>query len=269
MQLALLLIDCQNDFIDNPERQGSLAVPGSYSDMHNIAMFLHNNGSYFKHIVASLDNHSAYHISHTNFWLEDKGNEVKPFTLINLNSFKSALYRPRLEQDRDKALYYLTQLEKVGRATLCLWPLHCLSASYGAALYPILQQQLSDWEIEHGVNVHYVSKGNYPYSEHYSLLRAEVPVKNEVKTHINTHLINSLMQYDEIVVAGEALSHCVRFSLEDLLANSPNKMASKITLLTNCSSPVAGFEEDANKFITYLKKQGVRCMNSSDWLAKK
>jgi nicotinamidase-related amidase len=57
----------------------------------------------------------------------------------------------------------------------------------------------------------------------------------------NHPLIERLLQYDAVVIAGEAKSHCVAWTIEDLLGD-PNVqergLAEKVYLLEDCTSSV-------------------------------
>ena len=86
-------------------------------------------------------------------------------------------------------------------------------------------------------------KGRNALTESYSALRPEVGV-DASGTPIepaNTALVDHLLSFDQVIVAGEAKSHCVAWTVEDLLtqvrARDP-RLARKLVLLDDCSSPV-------------------------------
>jgi nicotinamidase-related amidase len=53
----------------------------------------------------------------------------------------------------------------------------------------------------------------------------------------NTALVERLRDFDAVVVAGQAKSHCVAWTIDDLLIELP-ALARKVYLLEDCSSPV-------------------------------
>jgi len=62
---------------------------------------------------------------------------------------------------------------------------------------------------------------------------------------LNTALIKSLQRTGKLVIVGEALSHCVNFTVRDLVDAWPADRLSDLIILTDCSSPVAGYEAQA------------------------
>ena len=87
-------------------------------------------------------------------------------------------------------------------------------------------------------------KGRNPLTENYSVLRPEVmedasgqpPSPRPTAT-----LVDHLLSFDEVIVAGEAKSHCVAWTVEDLLAEiraRDPRLARRVVLLDDCTSPV-------------------------------
>jgi nicotinamidase-related amidase len=70
--------------------------------------------------------------------------------------------------------------------------------------------------------------------------------------------VRSLDAADRIIVAGEALSHCVAATVRHLDEAMRGGGARKITLLTDCTSPVAGFEALGAAFVDELSANGMR-----------
>src|SRR3970040_1955092 len=62
-------------------------------------------------------------------------------------------------------------------------------------------------------------KGASPLTENYSVLRPEVLEDEEGKEIAtrNEALLEKLLSYDALIVAGQAKSHCVSWTLSDLL----------------------------------------------------
>jgi len=86
-------------------------------------------------------------------------------------------------------------------------------------------------------------KGNKPFTEYYSAIGPEVltgPMGESLGTY-STKFIEQLQQFDKLIIAGQAKSHCVAWTVSDLLndinATDP-ELAKKVYLLEDCSSPV-------------------------------
>lgn len=60
-------------------------------------------------------------------------------------------------------------------------------------------------------------------------------------------------------MGGEALSHCVRYTLTDILKHwrEGTEEKKKIVLLEDGSSPVVGYEESARGFVNAMRDEGV------------
>jgi nicotinamidase-related amidase len=87
-------------------------------------------------------------------------------------------------------------------------------------------------------------KGGNPLTENYSVLSPEVLRSHDGGTldERNSAFLETLLAADALVIAGQAASHCVKSSVEDLLDAIRVKNASlarKIYLLRDGMSPVA------------------------------
>ena len=85
------------------------------------------------------------------------------------------------------------------------------------------------------------AKGTNPWTEHYSALMAEVPDPDDPRTQLNRGLLDALDRAELLLIAGEAGSHCVKATVEDLAQHLPGGKLSRVVLLTDCMSPVPGF----------------------------
>ena len=82
--------------------------------------------------------------------------------------------------------------------------------------------------------------------------------------------LEDLEQYDSIIIAGEAASHCVLETLEDLVdefADKPETL-DKIFILRDCTSPVQHPDIDfaalTEKRFSAFEKQGIHFILSTD-----
>jgi nicotinamidase-related amidase len=113
-----------------------------------------------------------------------------------------------------------------------------------------------------------VMKGDNPWTEHYSALMAEVPDAADPGTQLNRGLIAALDRADLLLVAGEASSHCVRATTEHVVDNLPGGRPERVVLLTDCMSPVAGFEGHHGDFLAGMRAKGVQTASSTEALAR-
>lgn len=106
-------------------------------------------------------------------------------------------------------------------------------------------------------------KGQDPLSEMYGVIKPEY----DTKGYINLDFLNKLEQYDKIVIAGEAKSHCVLESIQQILEYYENRpeITRKIYILEDCMSPIPGFEDVTDSaFETFKRKYQVAIAKSTD-----
>ena len=255
-RIRLLVIDPQNDFMDVDG--AALPVPGASADMARLAGFIDAVASHIDDIVVTLDSHASVGIERSSFWLDDQGAPVAPFTLITATQLAAGRYRPRDARRADEALAYLKALEAGGERTLVVWPVHCVLGTWGHNIAPLLADRIAAWELASGQACDKVLKGLNPMTEQYSAFRAEVPRADDPRTALNTALLSHLASGDALlVVAGEALSHCVAASGQDMLAGMDAARLRNTVFLTDCMSPVTGFEAAGADFLQQLRAHGV------------
>ncbi len=247
---VLVLIDCQCDFIDDPKNPGSLAVKGAYEDMQRIAQFIKEKNP--SDIILTLDTHNKMDIALSSWWLDAQGCNVKPFTPISLDDVVSGKYRSTIDSLQTYSEYYVSQLEVQGNKSLFIWPDHCIKGTLGHEVHPIIVQAVKDWELMNNKKAQYVEKGQNPYTENFSVFKAEVELVKYPETLLNVDLINKIDQFNTKYFAGEAKSHCVADSTIDFLKNINNP--SSVVILENCMSDVPGFNSD--KFMEFVKEKG-------------
>ncbi len=250
-ETLLFIVDPQNDFCDP---RGALAIPGAEGDMKRLATHLSYQGDAIDHLVISLDSHHAFDIAHPSFWMDEDGHSPSPFTVIGRENLSQ--YRPAREDLYSAwGAYYVSELERLGRYQLMIWPEHCLIGSWGHCVYPDLFQEVQHWERRKKKQTEYVLKGLSPKTEHYSVFHAEVEDREDEKTLLHEGLLTLFLRYRTIFIAGEASSHCVRATVEDMLEYvEPSRMV----LLKNAMSPVKGFEDEEKAFFEDIRRRGVR-----------
>mmetsp|Transcript_7307 Transcript_7307/g.8384 ORF Transcript_7307/g.8384 Transcript_7307/m.8384 type:complete len:295 (+) Transcript_7307:357-1241(+) len=257
---ALLIIDPQNDFHPG----GSLAIPTANDDAKKIRDLITANIDSLEHIYVTLDTHQRYHIAHSLFWMNKHNEHPEPFTTITKESVESGEWRATRKEHQSWALTYVSALSKHGNFVLTIWPDHCLLGSKGHNVSPIIEAALAEWELKHSKSVSYIIKGNNSLTEHYSAIKAEVLVASDKNTDTNLKFVNELKKHRSILVCGQASSHCVNFTVRDIVDNwGPFNDLAKISILQDAMSPVTGFEEAERKFFRDMNAKGLTMSKST------
>jgi nicotinamidase-related amidase len=275
--VQLLIIDPQNDFCDLPEAyrpvdplSGKRAAPalpvaGAHADMQRLARFIRQGSAGLTDIAVTLDSHHRLDIAHPTFWQQADGSAVLPFTPVTAAQARAGQYRPRDPAAQPRTLAYLDELEARGRYTLMVWPVHCEIGSWGHNVHADVRAAYNAWEESSLGIVQMVSKGANPWTEHYSAIQAEVPDAADPDTQLNRALIRQLDAADLILVAGEAGSHCVKATTEHIADNLSGRLE-RLVLLTDCMSPVPGFEAQQESFLADMRKRGAQLATSAEIL---
>ncbi len=269
-KIHLLLIDPQVDFTssgNNGAPQGSLFVPGADVDMQKLAHLVDRIGDKLEDIHVTLDSHHLLHIANPGFWRNNNGDRPQPFTQITAKDALNGVWNAVLPSYHDRAVKYLQKLESTNRYAHTIWPPHCLIGSPGHNVDPLLEKALRTWCLNRFATVGWVTKGSSVMTEHFSAVQAEVPDPKDPSTQINTNLITTLERADEIVIAGEALSHCVKSTIVDIANNFKNAdYVKKFVFLTDCSSNVPGFEKQGQDFLAEMQAKGMQVTTSDKYL---
>lgn len=274
----LLIIDPQNDFCDLPadylprtgatEAQPGLPVAGAHADMQRLGEMISRGLRGLSDISVTLDSHHHLGIERPTFWMQADGSAVAPFTQILAADVRAGKYLPRNPKATARALAYLDSLEAAGRYTLMVWPIHCEIGTWGHNVHTDVRRAYNAWENQELGVVQKVTKGSNPWTEHYSALMAEVPDPMDPTTQLNRGLIDVLEQADLIPVAGEAGSHCVKATVEHIVDNFGADNLKKLVLLTDCISPVTGFDKQYQDFLADMRGRGLQLSTSADFLAE-
>lgn len=263
----LVLIDMQVDFC---HAEGSLFVPGAGEDIRRTIEFIYTHAGRITNITCSLDSHLPHQIFHPAWWADADGNHPAPFTLISYDDIKSGRWRPLVAPVQ--STNYVKQLEAQAKKTLTIWPYHVMIGSMGNALDPELFSAVLWHSLARKTQPTWLAKGTVPQTEHYSIIQPEIPVPNHPMGGRNKHFLDTLAEADAIIIAGEAESHCVLETVEDLVedfANRPDALQ-KIYFLRDCTSPVVhpdiDFHAIALARFAEFEKQGVNFIDSTDKL---
>lgn len=269
--IQLLIIDPQVDFCDP---KGALFVTGADEDMTRLAAMVSRIGDKISQIRVTLDCHHEVDVAHPVFWVDSKGNNPGDydFVLISDEDVRNGTWTPFNPRYKDRMLKYVETLKQKDNFQLCVWPPHCLIGTPGNNVYPELASALQKWSRSRPNNVHYVSKGSNLFTEHYGAIEAEVPDSEDYTTQINTQLIDALMKADTILVAGEAGSHCLKTTVEQIADKfGDDSYVQNLVLLTDATSPVihpvVDFPAVQQQFIDNMVARGMRTSTTVDFLA--
>lgn len=289
-KIGFLLIDAQNTFA-NPK--GELFVGGrsgtaAVDDCVRTAEFIYQNLEVITDIHPTLDTHRAYAIFHPAFLINDSGEHPAPFTQVTFQDVISGVWKASpfmasaLETDYSSAQkqleYYTNELASIGRYDLTIWPYHAMLGGKGHCLVPGLEEACFFHSIARGSLTGFEVKGTNSFTENYSVLGPEVlsTYSGRSLAQRNTSFIEKLLKYDVLAIAGQAKSHCVAWSIEDLLTDivaTDPALAQKVYLLEDCTSPVVipgvfDYTDLADAAFDRFRNAGMHVVRSTDPIEK-
>jgi len=255
MRVALLAVDVQNTFCipDFELFVGGRSGKGAVEDNQRLCEFIYRNLDVITQVFPTLDTHSAAQIFHPVFFTNAAGEHPAPYTLISVQDIESGAWRFNatlaktlgLEPDyvQEYLLHYTRTLTASGHYALTVWPYHAMLGSIGHALAPAFEEAL----FFHGIARHsqpdFQVKGDAILTEDYSALGPEVMQDQDGRPigAFNRTLLDKLRTFDAVLIAGQAKSHCVAWTVQDLLdallEHAPDEVR-KVYLLVDCMSPV-------------------------------
>ena len=286
-RIGLLLIDVQNTFClpDFELFVGGKSGMGAVEDNVRLCEFIYRNLGVISAIAPTMDTHTAMQIFHPIFWINEAGEHPTPAaTNITPEDIQQGIWKvnpgvansiaggdySKLEKH---ALHYVTQLSGAGKYPLTIWPYHSMLGGIGHALVSAVEEALFFHSIARNSQTRYEIKGNNPLTENYSILRPEVldgddglPIAQE-----NASLIQHLFEFDAVIIAGQAKSHCVAWTIADLLTEIQAKdasLAKKVYLLEDCTSPVVvpgvvDYTEQADEAFERFAAAGMHLVQST------
>jgi nicotinamidase-related amidase len=284
---ALLLVDVQNTFC-LPEFElfvGGRSGRGALDDCARIASFLYRHLDRITQVVVTLDTHTAAQIFHPVFWVDESGAHPAPHTVITLADVESGRWRvnsnvgpavaPFPSFDVQAwARHYVRRLAEGGKYPLVVWPYHSMVGGIGHALVSGVEEAVFFHAQARQSPTRVEIKGLNPLTENYSVLRPEV-AEDESGSELapaNEALVDHLLSFDQLIVAGEAKSHCVAWTVEDLVNEARARdpaLVRRIVLLDDCASPVVvpgvvDWSEAAEAAYARFAEAGARRARSED-----
>lgn len=246
-KLCLLLVDVQNTFC-LPGFElfvGGRSGTGAVDDNRRLCEFIYRNLGRITRIFLTMDTHYAMQIFHAIALIDENGAHPSPFTLVSEEDVRTGKWRlnPELYQNPSYLHHYARKLKEGGKYDLTIWPYHALLGGIGHALVPAVEEAIFFHAIARRSQPDFQIKGDNPLTEHYSVLGPEVKegIDGRPIAAKNEGLIEELFRFDAVVVAGQAKSHCVAWTMDDLLdeiRRRDQSFAEKVFLLEDCTSPV-------------------------------
>ena len=254
-RVCILAVDVQNTFcVPDFElfvagRSGS----GAVDDSRRLCEFIYRNLGTITQIFPSLDTHQAMQVFHAIWLVDEQGNHPDPYALISHPGVEAGRWRVNravaealgigVDYAERHLAHYTRQLAEGGKYDLTIWPYHALLGGIGHALVSAVEEAVFFHGVARYSQPQFQVKGDKPLTEHYSMLGPEVTEgpDGDRLGGMNTELIDRLLTFDAVVVAGEAKSHCLAWTIDDLLADDDareRRLAERTYLLEDCTSPV-------------------------------
>lgn len=285
-RVALLPIDNQLTFC-HPDFELFVAGRsgrGAVEDTRRLCEFIYRNLPHITAIYPTMDTHTAMQIFFDVFFINDRGEHPAPMTTIGSDDLKNGVWKvnPAIAWSLDApymllqrhALHYTEELEKAGKYRLTIWPYHAMLGGIGHALMPVLEEACFFHAQARSSQTGFEIKGGNPLTENYSVLRPEVltTFNGQPIAQRNTRFYEKLLKFDYVIIAGQAKSHCVAWTIEDLLTEirtQDPKLARKVYLLEDCTSPVVvpgivDYTDEADAAFERFREAGMHVVKSTD-----
>lgn len=308
MRILLLLIDLQKDFCF-PE--GTLPVlgrsgTGAMDDNARIAEFIYRSLAVLTDIECTLDTHVLFQIFFALFWLNANGELLDSGTIVDVSpNHKDKLanfdvmgnllhddVRPNpamcewLNDGQplpyawvcNQVAHYVKELAKANKYKLMLWPHHCVLDTEGHALAGVISEARAFHSMTRTRQNWCEIKGGNPFTENYSVFSPEVLTRwdrGSIASR-NADFFDKTLNYDKIIIAGQAGSHCVKSSIDDFLDEIMGRDANlvkKIYVMRDCMSAVtipdgqggfaADFTSDMENAIQRFEDAGMHVVEST------
>jgi nicotinamidase-related amidase len=285
LRVCLVAIDVQNTFCipDFELFVGGRSGTGAVDDNRRLCEFMYRNLATLSQVVASLDTHHAMQVFHAIWLVDEHGNHPAPYTLISAQDVQSGRWRFNdaiadvlgldVEYGRRQLADYTRRLAEGLKYDLTIWPYHAMLGGVGHALVSAVEEAIFFHGIARRSRPDFRVKGDNPFTEHYSVLGPEVREgpDGESLGAKDAGLIEKLLTFDVVVVAGQAKSHCLAWTIDDLLADEAagGRLAERTYLLEDCTSPVVvpgvvDYTDEAEAAFERYAAAGMHVVQSTD-----
>ncbi len=284
--IALVLVDVQNTFCipDFELFVGGRSGTGAVDDNVRLCEFIYRNLGEITSIAATLDTHTAMQIFHAVFLVDAEGNHPSPMTMVTAEDIGVGKWQfnPGIagslglsaEEGQDHLAFYTAQLQAREKYALTIWPYHAMIGGIGHALVSAVEEALFFHSIARYSPTDFFIKGSSPLTEAYSAIGPEITEgpTGEKLAGRSRKLIEMVQTHDAVIIAGQAKSHCVAWTVSDLLdqiRSTDPGLARKIYLLEDCTSPVVvpgvvDFTDPADEAYARFAEAGMHIVKSTD-----
>jgi nicotinamidase-related amidase len=285
-RVALLAVDVQNTFcvpgfeLFVAGRSGT----GAVDDNRRLCEFIYRNLGTITQVFPSLDTHHAMQVFHAIWLVDEHGNHPAPYTLISAEDVEAGRWRVNgavaealgIGEDYGARhlAHYTRRLAEGGKYDLTIWPYHAMLGGIGHALVSLVEEAIFFHGVARSSRPEFQVKGEKPLTEHYSMLGPEVTEgpDGEPLAGRNMELIERLLTFDAVVVAGQAKSHCMAWTIDDLLGDDDareRQLAERTYLLEDCTSPVVvpgvvDYTDEADAAFKRFAAAGLHVVRSTD-----
>ncbi len=285
-RLCLLLVDVQNTFCipDFELFVAGRSGTGAVDDNRRLCEFMYRNLGTITQTFPSLDTHHAMQVFHAVWLVDEHGNHPDPYALISAEDVEAGRFAVNgavaeaLGIDADYAArhlaHYTRRLAEGGKYDLTVWPYHAMLGGIGHALVSAVEEAVFFHGVARYSRPEFQVKGDKPLTEHYSMLGPEVtegPDGDDIGQR-NSALIDRLLDFDAVVVAGQAKSHCIAWTIDDLLRDDDvreRRLAERTYLLEDCTSAVVvpgvvDYTDEADAAFERYAAAGMHVVRSTD-----
>jgi nicotinamidase-related amidase len=286
LRIALLAVDVQNTFC-LPEFELYVAGrsgTGAIDDNRRLVAFIYRNLGAITEISVTMDTHMAMQIFHPIFLVDDQGHNPPPMTLVSLEDVENGTWRfnpavaPGLgigAADGQQLLeHYVRQLEQRSKYDLTIWPYHAMLGGVGHALVSAFEEAVFFHSVARHSQPDFEVKGENPLTEHYSAVGPEILTGPDGAPlgEKSDKFLQKVLDFDAVIIAGQAKSHCVAWTISDLLdqiREQDGSLAEKVYLLEDCSSAVVvpgvvDYTDQAEAAYDRFAAAGMRIVQSTE-----
>lgn len=253
--IGLVLIDVQNTFCmpDYELFVAGRSGTGAVDDNRRLCRFLYRNLGAITRVYATLDTHQPIHIFHRLFLVDADGNHPEPMTQITHEDVIEGRWRFNEkvaeslgidpEYGQEHLEHYTRSLADDSKFELTVWPYHSMLGGLGHAMVPAVHEAVFFHSVARYAQPEILIKGRQPLTENYSALGPEVETGPD-GTRIgekNELLVRAARRHDALIVAGQAQSHCLNWTVSDLIDELEKRdpaLVGRLYLLEDCTSPV-------------------------------
>jgi nicotinamidase-related amidase len=288
-RICLVAVDVQNTFC-LPEFELFVAGrsgTGAILDNRKLCGFVYRNLAHVTQICPTMDTHQAMQIFHSIFLVNENGEHPHPFTLISDQDIADGIWKFNVavaetlgfdaEYGESYVRHYTRKLSAGGKYELTIWPYHAMLGGIGHALVSAVEEAIFFHSIARLSQPDVQVKGRNPLTENYSVLSPEVldDAAGKSIASRNQGFLKKLLEYDAVVIAGQAKSHCVAWTISDLLnelRGEGQDLARKVYLLEDCMSPVVvpgviDYTEQADATFAEFAEAGMHLVKATDPMA--